>query len=152
MEIKTNAQSRIDELKRIAKENNGLLSPKAVVDAARDEESPLHDSFTWDDTEAAENYRLWQARKLIRVTVERVQVGEETRSVNVWVSLTPDREVEGGGYREVVAVMKNKGRREQLLADALSELERVRVKYADLEELAEVFAAVALVRKKHQAD
>lgn len=51
--------------------------PQAVVAAARDEGSPLHKYFLWDDIRAAHAYRLDQARRLIRsvvVEVEDVQV------------------------------------------------------------------------------
>ncbi len=62
----------VEELERIAKDDeDGLVRPEAVVEAARDEESPLHRFFEWDNDEAAEQYRLYQARKLIvRVTVK----------------------------------------------------------------------------------
>lgn len=39
---------------------------RAVVDAARPEDSPIHDQFEWDDSEAAEQYRIAQARRLVR--------------------------------------------------------------------------------------
>lgn len=48
----------------------GTLTPANVVDAARDENHPLHHRFEWDDTVAAEKYRLVQARQLIRVLRE----------------------------------------------------------------------------------
>lgn len=41
------------ELKRIAKANHGQLLPEKVVEAARPNNSPLHNRFEWDDTEAA---------------------------------------------------------------------------------------------------
>jgi len=60
----------VDELTRIANKHNGLLRPADVIEAARPVGSPLHTRFTWDDTEAAHQYRLWQAREIIRVSVE----------------------------------------------------------------------------------
>jgi hypothetical protein len=53
------------ELARIRKEHGGI-KPEVVIDEARDETSPLHPVFTWDDSKAAHEYRLWQARALIR--------------------------------------------------------------------------------------
>lgn len=58
-----------------ALETDGRLVPEAVVEAAASPTSPLHRYFTWDDTEAAHEYRKQQARKLIRVV--RVVVQEE---------------------------------------------------------------------------
>ena len=61
------------ELERIRKANGGI-SPASVVDEARDEESPLHDWFEWDDTEAAERFRYEEpeafAAAVIRVLSE----------------------------------------------------------------------------------
>jgi len=56
------------ELLRIRKQS-GVLTPPAVVAAARPPEAPLHGAFEWDDTSAAEQYRLAQARRLIRMVV-----------------------------------------------------------------------------------
>lgn len=136
----------ISELKRIAQENGGILQPETVVEEARKASSPLHSRFTWDDSEAAHNYRIWQARQLIRVVVEVLPGTKE--SMNVFVSLTPDRERESGGYRVLTEVLSNSQTREILLRDALEELELFRDKYKKLKELAEIFAAIKKVRKK----
>ncbi|WP_282847216.1 hypothetical protein [Microbacterium oxydans] len=44
----------------------GTLTPTNLLEAARDEQSPLHHRFEWDDSTAAEKYRLVQAGELIR--------------------------------------------------------------------------------------
>lgn len=53
-----------DELIAI-REREGLLTPQVVLDTARDPNHPLHNRFEWDDSVAAERYRLEQAHKLI---------------------------------------------------------------------------------------
>lgn len=52
------------------REQYGELTPANVVDAAREDDHPLHDRFEWDDEVAGEKYRLSQARQLIRVVKE----------------------------------------------------------------------------------
>lgn len=47
-------------------DSEGRLTPEAVVKAARKPESPLHSHFEWDNGKAAFNYRIVQARTLIR--------------------------------------------------------------------------------------
>jgi hypothetical protein len=62
-------------------ERHGELRPDDVVKAAKPRNHPLHDRFEWDDSKAAENYRIEQARRLIQ-SVEVVFVtpsGEETK-------------------------------------------------------------------------
>jgi len=66
-----------EALDRIAKDDeDGLIQPEAVVEAARDPESPLHKFFPWDVERAAQLHWLACARHLIaRYTVIRVDEG-----------------------------------------------------------------------------
>ncbi len=57
------------ELEALAEANNGILRPEIVVEFARDAKTALHSRFEWDDTEAAKQYRLWQARQIIKVAI-----------------------------------------------------------------------------------
>lgn len=137
----------IAALKRIASENGGELKPEDVVEAARPDDSPLHSKFEWDDSEAARQHRIWQARQLIRVTV--CYVGPENKTpMRVFVSLTPDRKNEGGGYRATAEVLSSPKLRDQLLSDALDEFKRFREKYESLKELSEVFAAMKAAERR----
>lgn len=45
---------------------DGLCTPETLVTVAADPEHVLHDQFNWDDQAAAHEYRLDQARALIR--------------------------------------------------------------------------------------
>ncbi len=144
----SNTTKRIrEELDRIASENGGILMPAAVVDAARPASSPLHSKFEWDDSAAAEQYRLQQARQLIRITVN--VIGGRTDEEKLWVSLTPDR-AKGGGYRGIVSVMSDSNLRNQLLEDALADAENFQQKYRHLSELSDVFAAMKKLPRRRQ--
>ena len=57
---------------------NGMLLAEDVLEAARDPESPLHPYFQWDDSAAAEAYRLSQASELIRRVKIEVVTQETT--------------------------------------------------------------------------
>lgn len=58
-----------DELMRI-RADYGELTAENVVRAASSPTSPLHGQFEWDDNEAAYQYRLVQARRVIRFIKE----------------------------------------------------------------------------------
>lgn len=58
--------SLLDHLTAI-RDERGELTPALVVDTARDPEHPLHSRFDWDDSTAAEKWRLEQASQLLRV-------------------------------------------------------------------------------------
>jgi len=94
----------------------------------------------WDDGKAAEAFRLEQARRLIRVSVEIMDRGGEKTPFRVFVSLSTDRIA--GGYRSMVSVMGDAKNRERLLTDARDEMWRFQEKYAMLQELVEVFEAM----------
>ena len=134
-----------DELEDIRKiDHEGLLRPEAIVEyAEKNRNSILHQSFEWDDGKAAYNYRLWQARQLIvRVTIEAT----EGRFIQAYVSLTSNRIK--GGYRSMVEVFMNNDTREELLMDALEELNRIKAKYRELKELEKIFAEIDKVQRK----
>jgi hypothetical protein len=132
------------ELARI-EQAEGALTPTTVLDRARSANSALHDHFEWDDGVAAEQHRLTQAGELIRaivIDVTRSNV-EKPIVVRAFVSVAQD---EGRSYVGVQRAMSDKDLRKQVLEKAWSELQAFRVRYADLSELAGVFAAMDRVQ------
>jgi hypothetical protein len=138
-----------NELSRIQTDNGGLLRAADVVREASHPGSPLHDYFNWADDEAAHQWRLQQARQLIRVTVTYLPYVMPQYQVRAYVSLGPDRQQPGGGYKALVEVLKSPSERQQLLADALAELNKLKVRYHHLTELAGVFAAINRAQQSH---
>lgn len=132
------------ELRRIAKRCGGVLKPEIVVEEARPKSSPIHNRFEWDDSAAAQHYRIWQARMLIRVCVQKLP-GIKT-PVDVFVSLSSDR-AKGDGYRIMTDVLSDEDMKAEMLSDAMAELEIFRIKYRRLKELAGVFAAISKVSR-----
>ena len=134
------------ELEAIRKKANGVLKPSAVVEFAEDPETALHGKFEWDDAVGAHEYRLWQAREVIRVHVTVAHA--DTEPTRTYVSLQGHREGDGGGYLHIKDVLSDAEWRAQLLAQALAELHAFEAKYRSLVELAGVFAAAKKVRKR----
>lgn len=130
------------ELLDLQAEAGGLLQAERVVRWARENpESSLYRNLEWDDAKAGEQFRIWQVRRLIAIHVVSEQGQRQL------VSLTIDR-MENGGYRDIFAVIANPSMREVLLADALADLERLRLKYEGLKELVSVWEEVGKVRSK----
>lgn len=129
-----------EELEAIRESNDGLLRAEDVLEFAKDPETALHKRFDWDDSTAANKFRLMQARAIIRVNLI---VPESTgMSVRAYVSLMGDRRLPGGGYRSLSDIMGNQELRRQLLAQAMREARLWREKYKNLQELAGVFGAI----------
>lgn len=95
------------ELTRLSLENDGLR-PSDVVAAAMDKSSPLHDQFEWDNKKAGHEYRLIQARKLIRVSFFG---GGKSKDRFVFIPPTSfdseDDDSNEGTYRPISAVLEN---------------------------------------------
>lgn len=117
---------------------NGELTPKALVDASRPEDAPLHKVFEWDDAKAAERYRESQAAYIIRsIEVKREDMQEPVRAFYT----VPTAGGQSFQYHSVDAILRNADDRESLLDSAKRELEAFTRKYCQLTELAEIIEA-----------
>ena len=123
------------ELERIRKSHGNILRPEDVVEAAQNELSPLHRFFTWDETKAAHEYRLWQARQLIaNVTIEIR--GEKTDAY--WNATVTVKKEKVQGYFSTKDVLSNEELYRQVLEEALRELRYWQKKYKQIKELKNV--------------
>lgn len=142
-------EQRLHELEFIRKRSaDGILQAEDVVEFARDERTALHSEFEWDDSVAAHQHRLEQARKIIRLTLTVVESPAGPQTVRMYASCDSDRVKPGGGYRSLVEVMNSEDLRDQLLHAALRDLRTVRRKYQQLRELQPIFRAIDRVARK----
>jgi len=124
--------TQLEALKAIAARNNGLLRPADVVEEARDENSPLHSAFCWDDSEAARLFRLDQAQRLIRkfkVVVEESK--GKVVEVPVFIGVSSDRTStkDENPYRLATDVAKDKNLLAVAENDALEQLKALKNRY-----------------------
>lgn len=108
----------LEALAIIAKnDEDGLLEPHAVVEEARNPDSPLHGQFEWDDSIAGHEYRIWQARSLLaRVKVRIIDVGRSRAFVNVRVRSSNG--TERRGYLPIERVATDPDLYSQAIEDA----------------------------------
>jgi len=137
--LKIDPQVAGEALEKLRKQHEGRLNPAVVVEAARDKDSPLHDQFDWDDTVAAEKWRLEQAGYLLRVIVYVRDDMPDARPVRAFVSIREDNKET---YTSVTVAMSDPVLRAQVLQQALSELRAWQRKYADLTEFAALFDTI----------
>lgn len=140
------------ELEQIRRAHGGLLRPEDVVSFARNKRTALHSEFEWDDDKASAQFRLWQARNVIRVTVTVLPSPHSDQApVRAYVSVVSDRVQPGGGYRAIGDVMTDDHLRAELVNEALAEVKRWRRKYERLRELVPIFRAIDKVDAKQEA-
>lgn len=146
-------QTITDELIIIKDQSNGFVDPVAVVEFARNPATALHNRFEWDDTEAAERYRIWQARMIIRMELVVVPVNEDKKKIiRTFVSLIADRRAEHDkGYRFMVDVLSDADLRALLLDEAHKDMLLFKRKYNLLNELAKVFEAMNEMRSQKRS-
>lgn len=124
----------------LRKEQKGELTAEDVLKDARNPNSPLHGFFEWDDSAAAEQYRLKQARGLIR-SVVAVYVSDDRPAVRTRAYVHVP-EAGAQHYRSTDDAMSKRKTRELVLRRALEELRQWRQRYKDLKELADLFEQI----------
>lgn len=118
-----------EELEQI--ERNSTITPENVVEyAERHKDSELYKCFEWDDNEAANKWRLQQARLVIcSISLE---IREEPRKVQrVYVSIR-DKDTEERTFKSINEVLKNDKEYQQLVDKAKKELEGCKDRYTNL--------------------
>lgn len=117
------------------------ITASSVVEKARSKKSVLHPYFEWDDTTAAEEYRLVQARELIRAVVIVVENKKQPDSP-ITIRAYEHVEREDGSspktaYIPITQVLADEELRTQVISrlyDTIAEAEATAKKYEYLVE------------------
>jgi hypothetical protein len=113
---------------RLAQELNTFRSeagfkPQQIVEAASDPKSFLHQFFEWNDTKAAHNYRIAQARSLVAsVRIVVTDGDEDLRRARAFYSL---RNHNRRGYHDVVSIHSSGILQKRLLEEVDRELQYI---------------------------
>jgi len=134
------AQKIGERLEQLRQHNNGELIKTDIIEAARPESSPLHGAFTWDDTKAAHQFRLNEARQLVRAIVTMDdESGEEVRAfwpVRLLVTNEDDEPRAERYYQSVKVISQHPQEYQSALKMALMELESAEITLQQLKRIA----------------
>lgn len=126
------------ELNRIYS-SRGELTPQAVVDEAREESSPLHHRFEWNDSVAGEKYRIIQAQQIIRsVRIDFTSASGEKNSLREFHAARESGVPERQGYLPVGEIVQDDLAFKILLRDLERDIAELKRKYGHLQEFAEI--------------
>lgn len=115
----------------------GELNRENVLESARSEDSPIHSLFEWNNTVAAEKYRLEQASLLIINLDVEVQSSENKPIIcRAFMNVS---ESKNGSFINIESAFKNQESKEIVLKRALQELQAFELKYRNLKELTAIF-------------
>lgn len=136
--FKADANKCYEEIRQIGDE----VKPEQVLNKAKDENSELHKCFDWNDSSAAEKFRLIQARDVIRhlIVIKRDEY-EEKEPVQFRVMMKNER-TQDSGYKQTIVMVKDEDEYRKLLEQAYAELHSFKQKYSCLSELAEILALI----------
>ena len=124
------AQKVAEELQQL---DEGF-TPVDIVNAARDSSTELHKCFEWDDSKAAELYRIKQAVNIVgHLVIEQPTKTKEHPEIRVYYK--PEK---SSGYVETRKIVRDEDTYSNLLAQAMRELRIFKAKYKCLEELREI--------------
>lgn len=131
------------ELDRLIEGKRQKLKAEDVVEAARNPRSPLHKAFEWDNRKAGHAYRLTQARHLLRsVQIKIITPQRKEQTIRATVAYKQPEQPHKRFYSTMADAMSDPDRRAEVVEQALREFRALRRKYAELHELAQVFAAI----------
>ena len=117
----------------------GDFTPMEVLEKAKDETTELHKCFEWNDSIAAEKYRLEQAKNIIRMLV--YEKGTKEQQVVRYYAKTETKHV----YQPTKQFLVQEDEYQGLLRRALAELEAFKNKYHTLTELENIFEAMEMI-------
>lgn len=137
------------EIDRLVKVHKQRLAAEDVVAAAANPISPLHSIFEWDDTAAAREYRVEQARRLLR-SIQITILTPKGAPITTRLTVATEKPNTPGKrqYSTTEYALSDADLRAEVLRQALRELAAFRRKYIELSELAQVFAVIARTVRK----
>lgn len=143
--VQFQADATMRVLDTVYNKNNGQLTADAVLKEATPASSSIHHYFDWNDESAGHKFRLGQAALLIR-RCHMMIMRTDTKTKRIGMSATrtfQHRSSQYGlGYEKTIDIMSDKNKRQELILNVLQQLDNLRAKYEDLEELAIVWKAV----------
>lgn len=125
-------------------EKEGHVTSKGFLEYSRPEDSPTHSMFEWDDSVAAEKYRLNQSAKIINqleVKIVCEQSGEDS-SIKAFVNVEPKKPLAVAAWVNVEKARGDEDMWQNVLKNALGELRAFKNKYARFEAFSGVFREI----------
>ena len=110
-------------LERLTKKAKGTLATEEVLKDAKNSTSPIHKYFDWNNSTAAEKYRLQQARQLMGSIMEVVVIGKEQKVTRSYYSIVDSSKK--NKYVPVEIALTTKKYTHQIIAEAQEHIKRL---------------------------
>ena len=139
IKFKADAQKYADEIMEICEELESA-TPQQILEKARDSNTELHKCFTWDDTEAAEKWRISEARAIVRnLKIIEQKSDKQSEPTTIRVFYKTDNE---SGYKPTKLILKKPDEYKALVERCRSELLAIKQKFNSISEYEEIWELI----------
>lgn len=140
------AQTVGESLEGIRTSHGGRLTPRQVVDESAPKSALLHPLFEWDNKKAADEYRLDQARHVIRSVTVKYREHDEggPKTIRAFVNVKDDDDQH---YTSTLHAMSDDELRAKVIRKAWNDLTAWRARYEELSEFATLFATMEEIQE-----
>ena len=137
--FKADAQKCADEIMEICEELESA-TPQQIIEKARDSNTELHKCFTWDDTEAAEKWRISEARAVVRnLKIIEQKPDKQIEPTTIRVFYKTDNV---SGYKPTKLILKKPDEYKTLVERCRSELLAIKQKFNSISEYEEIWEMI----------
>lgn len=134
------AQKYGEVLYALEEQHQGITA-ELILDQATSKLSPLHDWFEWNNKKAAHEYRLEQARVLVRSISITMQYPDGDRQIRAFHIVRNGETT----YKVITKIQAEETYRQQIINNAFKELEGWKRRYKDYIELKEAVELVDII-------
>ena len=138
------AQKYGEVLFALEEQHQGITA-ELILQQATSKLSPLHDWFEWNNKIAAHEYRLEQARRLVRSIAITMQYPDGERQVRAFKIIRNGET----SYKSIIKIQSNEIYRQQIIQNAFAELKAWERRYKDYSELKDALAMVDEILKTY---
>lgn len=131
--------SVVGEVVEKIEERDGNITKEAFLDESRPEESPTHSMFEWNDTIAAEKYRLEESRHIINA-LQIIYTDSKDNDVKIpaVINVTSTMPAKTAQYRNIVDALSEKESRDLIISRLQREVDQLIERNRHIEELADI--------------
>lgn len=131
------------------KEKRGGITPQLLVEEAKKKRSPIHNCFEWDNSMAAEQFRIVQAREILRflvVVIESETENDEEIYVRGFIAPLEKEEDSQTSYLTISEVMADEDLDKAYKQQILGELKAIKHKSKSYDEFSRVNRAIEEIK------
>lgn len=115
-------------------------TPAQILEKAKDANTQLHLCFTWDNNQAAEKWRLFEARQIVcNLVIKKTSDENDLEEVT---NIRLFHKTDNSGYKPLTLILRNEEEYEKLVRRCADELSAIKKKYSHLSEFEEIWELI----------